>query len=57
MLHFLCLECGVGCWIFGRFMGPMISLLKEMQISDNIIPLLHNEEVSLVSCNKLVRIL
>ena len=38
-------------------MGPMISLLKEMQISDNIIPLLHNEEVSLVSCNKLVRIL
>jgi len=32
-------------------MGPTISLLIQMQISDNIIPLLHNEEVSLVLCN------
>jgi len=56
MLPFLCLGFGDGRWIFGRFMGPMISLLIQMEISDNVIPLLHNEEVSLVLCNKLERV-
>ena len=38
-------------------MDHTISLLIQMQTSDDIIPLLHNDAVSLMLCNKLEGIL